>query len=140
MRSAGPFSAAPPTMGDTATTLSRRRHEGRSDAGHRHDRADRDDRVRRGDDHDVGRLQGGEDTGSRAGLLHAREPHPRDGDVVVAADEVLLEADLAFAFDHDPGLDPVVAHGQQADGDPEGRADLGCDLRQRGPSRRRWVR
>ena len=49
-RSAGPFTGAPPTIGLTATTRSRRRDEHVADAGHREDRPDRDDRVRRADE------------------------------------------------------------------------------------------
>ena len=48
-RSAGPFTGAPPTIGLTATTRSRRATQRVADAGDREDRADRDHRVRRAD-------------------------------------------------------------------------------------------
>ena len=49
MRSAGPFSAAPATIGETATTCVAPGRDRVAHAGHREDRADRHDRVRRRD-------------------------------------------------------------------------------------------
>ena len=50
----GPFSTAPPTIGETATTGRGRRAQRLGHPGHGEDRADRDDRVRRAD-HDRAR-------------------------------------------------------------------------------------
>ena len=52
---------------------------------------------------------------------------------MLAADEVLLEADLALAGHGDPGLDRVVGHRQQAQPEPPGGGDLGRDLGEGGP-------
>ena len=64
-------------------------------AGHGEHRADRHDRVRRGDHDDVGAGDGVEHARARAG--RRRRPSKRTADdrhVVVALHEVLLEADL----------------------------------------------
>ena len=68
----GPSSAAPATMGETATTRLAPGLDGVADAGHGEHRADRDDRVRRRDDDDLGRGDA-----PRARRAPAAPPRPR---------------------------------------------------------------
>ena len=102
-RSAGPFSAAPPTIGDTATTDSRRAASSVVDAGEGADRPDRHDRVGRCDDDDLGRRRARRCTslvGRRSGGLDA---DGLDGNGVAQAHEVVLERDRLAAGQHDRG-------------------------------------
>ena len=111
IRSAGPRSARPPTMPLTATmgvpvpaaAASASRTPGRARIG-----PGRHDRVRRGDDDDVGRLDRCRHLGSDAGRLDPAEADLEDLGSLPAMDEVLLE------------LEPAVW-----------RADLGANLRRR---------
>jgi hypothetical protein len=98
----------------------------------RQQRPDRHDRVGRGD-HD--RLGGGEGLahpGGRFGALGPGEAHGRDGDVVAAPDEVVLERDLLAAVgQRQHRAQPVV--GGREDGHLEAPAP--CDLARH---RRQW--
>ncbi|MCO5606194.1 hypothetical protein L7F22_060381 [Adiantum nelumboides] len=103
--------------------LRRRRHEGLGHAGDGDDRADRDDRVRRGDEHDVGVGDRGPGVREDRGLVGADRGEPvrlRGGPV---PDPPLLEVDRDLrglldrgrvrVVDHDVGLDAVVGGRQQ---------------------------
>ena len=112
IRSAGPFSAAPATIGETATTSSRRPATASRTPRHGEDRADRHDRVRRARSRSSSRVaERVEHARSRAGARSTPSKRtPLHGDAVLAADEVLLEPDLALAGDGHACLDPVVGH------------------------------
>ena len=92
---AGPRSAAPATIGLTATRRSRARGERVADAGHGQDRLDRDQRVGRGDHDGLGAGDRLEHAGRRPGRLGALEAQPEHGVGVAAADVVRLEVELA---------------------------------------------
>ena len=124
IRSAGPFRAAPATIGETATTSGRRLRRRVLHARHREHRPDGDHRVG-GTDHDRSRVlervqHARRGTGGRGAL----EAHASHGHVVREPDEVVLEADLracgaegARLRQRDAGAQGVVGHRQQVHGD-----------------------
>ena len=129
-RSAGPLSAAPAMIGDTATPSARRAIDR---VPHARARPARDRSTRSGS---TARSPRGAASPMR--LEHARRraraasaPSKRtavDRHVVVALHEVLLEADLPLAGHRDPGLQPVVGDGEQAQPEVPGVGDLGAHL------------
>ena len=104
----------------------------RPQTGHGEHRSDGHERVGRGDDDPFGVGQGGEGGGGGVGVLHAGEADGGGLDVVVAAHEVVLEADLALVHDRDHGPDGIVAHGHQRQAQVPGGDDLAGDLGQGG--------
>ena len=143
IRSAGPLSALPPMIPLTATIRraapSGRREELRQ-AGNGEDRPDRDDRVRRRDDDDVGGAERGDDLGGRAGGLDPGEADLADVGRLAEPDEVVLEVEPAVVGP-DLGPDGLVGHRQ--DRGRRRRASAGGRRRtsvRRPPRRSRSVR
>ena len=96
-------------MGDTATDVGAAGFHRRAHAGHREDRPDRHDRVRRAHQHELGRARWRRP--HRGRVVASSAPSKRTSvtdDVVLPPDEVLLKADLAFALDGDPCLQRVL--------------------------------
>ena len=93
-RSAGPFTGAPPTIGLTATTRSRRATQRVADAGDREDRADRDHRVRRAHEHRLGGPERVEHARRGPGVVGAVEAHAASPRVRALPHEPLLHREL----------------------------------------------
>ncbi len=132
MRSAGPLSALPPTMGDTATVRSRARSS----------RSRTPATASSGPIETIGfegaitnRSASSSTCGGRrgqAGVVGAGEAHAGDRHLVTPGHEVLLEVDLSLAGDHQSGLQRIVGDGEEPDPDPVGGRELGRHLGQRG--------
>ena len=119
IRSAGPLSARPPTIGLTATTGNATRAGGGDrlpDPRHRQDRPDRDDRVGRAHDDRVGGRQRRGNLRRRTSGLDAREPDLAHVGRLPAMHEVLLELEPAVVGQH-LGPHRLVGHRQ----DPRAR-------------------
>jgi hypothetical protein len=106
---------------------------------HPEDDADRDDRVARREEDDVGLPDGVEDPGSRGGAVHADGDEALGGDRGLVPHPPLLEVDGALSLlvlDDHVGLDGGVRHGQQPDpvvGEPPPPGQPLRDLRQGHP-------
>ena len=131
IRSAGPFRAAPPTIGDTATTDSRR--SASSSSTPRNARIGPIDTI--GFDGAI-TTTSAVSIAARAGADSVASSWSNrtgpDLDVVAQPDEVVLEADLAVAGDGHHRAQPIVGHRQQRDAETPCPSDLGGHLGERG--------
>ena len=111
-------------------------HQGGADAGNGEERTDRDDRVRRAHHDALGRGECVHHGRGRPRPFGAGEPDGAHGDVVVQADEVVLERHLGAGIPElgllgqcQHGAHGVVGDREQADVDlaagREGGGDLG---------------
>ena len=111
--------------------------------GHRQDRADRDDRVRRRDDDRPPRPRWPPDLGRGARGLDAPEADLVDGRLLVAPDEVVLELEPAVVGP-DLGADGLVGHRQDRAARCRGRCEVAAPPRsvdrRRGAGRSAHVR
>ena len=111
--SVGPFSERPPTSGETATTGPGQSRSASRMPGQREDRPDRDDRVRRPDDHRARRGERLEHLRRRLGVLGAAELDVLDRPGRALADQPLLQP-APRAARLDPRPHRLVAHRQHA--------------------------
>src|SRR6185369_8710582 len=95
----------------------------------REDRADRDDRVRRGDDDDLRRGHRVAGLVRHVGLLDADVPDVADLGLLVAGHEVVLEIDPALVY-LDLRANVVVRHRQDRRADAERALQRATDVAQ----------
>ena len=138
-RSAGPFRAAPATMGETATTCAPPGGERLGDAGHGQDGTDRHDGIGRAD-HDGRRRRRWPRArpGAGRGRVGPSKRTARHGHGVAAVGRSSpgrrsRSADAVVIGQGHPGPHRVVGHGQEPDGHPPGPGQLGGHLAQGRP-------
>ena len=109
-----------------------------ADAGHRHDRADRDDRVRRRDEHEIGADDGLDDAAVRARALDIPLTECDGGQRRAVPRPPLLEVQLALAVelvgvgDAHVRVDLGVGRGDESHAERPARLEAGRHLRRRG--------